>query len=165
MKPFAILLPTVATLAMAGCDQDRTNQSADENRQAEISAGGPPIFRAASDATLQWAACPAPLPGGCELAVLHGDPAKPNADILLRIPGGYAIPPHTHSSAERMMLVSGRLAVRYQGAHQASLNPGNYAYGPAGLPHAATCMAAEPCVLFIAFEGPVDIEPFDGAIQ
>jgi quercetin dioxygenase-like cupin family protein len=134
------------------------------DRTAEATAG-PPLFRAASDSTLQWGPCPTPLPAGCELAVLHGDPAKPNADVLLRIPAGYAIPPHTHSSAERMILISGRLDVRYQGAQPATLGPGNYAYGPPKVPHAATCMAAEPCVLFVAFEDPVDVKPFEGAIR
>ena len=37
-------------------------------------------------------------------------------------------------------------------------------YGPAGRPHAATCMAAEPCVLFIAFDGPVDVKAYEGEI-
>lgn len=58
-----------------------------------------PVTRSAGDA-LQWGPCPAIFPSGCEIAVLHGDPAK--------------------------------------------------------LPHEATCMSTTPCVLFIAFEGPVD---------
>ena len=97
--------------------------------------------------------------------MLHGDPAKPNADVLLRIPGGYQIPPHRHSSAERMILVSGQLEVKYQGAAAATLNPGNYAYGPANLPHRATCIGTAQCQLFIAFEGPVDVVAVAGDIR
>jgi hypothetical protein len=52
----------------------------------------------ANDPTLAWSACPAPFVTGCEIAVLQGDPAKPNADVYFRIPGGYTIPPHTHTS-------------------------------------------------------------------
>src|SRR5687768_12768128 len=155
-------LAAIALLGLAGCEL--RNQEAKQEANAAASTE-PMIVRTAVDSTLQWSACPAPLPAGCELAVLHGDPAKPNTDALLRVPAGYAIPPHTHSSAERMMLVSGRLDVRYQGAQPATMLPGTYAYGPAGRPHAATCMAAEPCVLFIAFEGPVDVKAFEGAIQ
>jgi hypothetical protein len=36
------------------------------------------------------------------------------------------------------------------------LKPGTYAYGPPRLSHKAECGAAGPCVLFIAFESPVD---------
>jgi quercetin dioxygenase-like cupin family protein len=93
---------------------------------------------------------------GCQIAVLHGDPAKPNADVLLRVPGGFRIAPHRHSSAERMILVSGRLRVRYQGSPARVLGTGHYAYGPAGMPHEATCLGRQRCTLFIAFEGPVD---------
>ena len=45
-----------------------------------------------------------------------------------------------------------------------TLAPGTYAYGPAGLPHRASCTSPEPCPLFIAFEGPVDVLPHEGDI-
>ena len=96
--------------------------------------------------------------------MLHGDPAKPGADLLLRIPGGYAIPAHRHTSAERMILVSGELSVRYQGHPAATLAAGDYAYGPAGLAHEGACKSAQPCTLFIAFDGPVDAEAVAGPI-
>ncbi|HYD88618.1 MAG TPA: cupin domain-containing protein [Vitreimonas sp.] len=125
-----------------------------------------PLTRLAQDAALQWAPCPAIFPAGCEIAVLHGDPAQPNADVFLRAPGGgYRLPAHTHTSAEQMMLAAGELAVHYQGAEATMLTAGEYAYGPAGLPHEATCVSAEPCVLFIAFEGPVDATPFEGELE
>ena len=69
-----------------------------------------PLAISASDTTLKWGPCPPIFTApGCEIAVLNGDPAKPNADVFLRIPGGYAIPPHRHSSAERMILVTGEM--------------------------------------------------------
>jgi quercetin dioxygenase-like cupin family protein len=95
------------------------------------------------------------MPAGCGLAVLHGDPAKANADVFLRLPANAAIPEHWHTSAERMVLVEGELTVRYQGQAAVVLKPGTYAYGPSKVPHAASCGSA-PCVLFIAFESAVD---------
>ena len=115
-----------------------------------------------ADGALQWGPCPAIFPTGCEIAVLHGDPAKPNADVFLKVAGGQALPAHTHTSAERMVLVSGELEVKYQGAAQTTLTPGEYAYGPAKLPHRAACRSSTPCVLFIAFEGPVDASAHAG---
>ena len=124
-----------------------------------------PLSRAASDPALQWGPCPPGMPEGCGIAVLQGDPAKPNADIFLRVPGGSAIPPHAHSSAERMILVSGELEVKYQGAPQTTLKATDYAYGPANLPHRANCRSEAACILFIAFEGPVDLKPFEGSLD
>ena len=158
----AVIAAVLSITMLAGCRQAETPSSQDEATAAASNEAA--LVRTAADSSLAWSGCPAPLPAGCELAVLHGDPAKPNADVLLRIPAGSVIPPHTHSSAERMMLVSGRLDVRYQGAQPARMMPGTYAYGPAQRPHTATCMAAEPCVLFVAFEGPVDVTPYEGAI-
>ena len=124
-----------------------------------------PLVQSASDPALKWGPCPPGMPEGCGIAVLQGDPAKPNADIFLRVPGGSAIPPHAHSSAERMILVSGELEVKYQGAPQAILKATDYAYGPANLPHRANCRSEAACILFIAFEGPVDVMPFEGSLD
>lgn len=118
-----------------------------------------PLARSAQDAQLQWAPCPPFMPAGCGLAVLHGDPTKPNADVFLKLPANAAIPEHWHTSAERMVLVAGELSVTYKGQPKVVLKPGMYAYGPAKLPHSASCGASASCVLFIAFESPVDAVP------
>lgn len=123
---------------------------------AETARAAPALAIRADAAGLQWGPCPAFLPAGCRIAVLHGDPAQPNADVFFQVPGGAAIPSHRHTSAERMVLVEGRLRVQYRGQPAATLEPGGYAYGPAGRSHEATCESTGPCTLFIAFEGPVD---------
>jgi len=124
-----------------------------------------PLAIRVADPALQWGPCPPIFPKGCEIAVLHGDPTKPNADVFLRVRGGQQLPAHTHTSAERMVLVSGQLRVKYKGAAAATLTPGMYAYGPAGLAHEASCQGAEACTLFIAFEGPVDANLFHGSLD
>jgi mannose-6-phosphate isomerase-like protein (cupin superfamily) len=117
------------------------------------------VTHSANDAALTWGPCPAIFPAGCEIAVLNGDPAKPNADVFLRVPGQYEIPAHSHTSAERMILVTGELLVTYDRHAPSTLRAGSYAYGPAKLAHKASCVSAEPCTLFIAFEQAVDAEP------
>jgi quercetin dioxygenase-like cupin family protein len=116
----------------------------------------PALAKSPTDAGLAWAPCPPIFPAGCEIAVLHGDPAEPNADLYFRIPAGYAIPPHWHSSAERMILVGGALEVAYEGQPPTRLAVGDYAYGPAKRVHEARCVSDDACILFIAFEQPVD---------
>jgi len=117
-----------------------------------------PLATAMSDPSLSWGPCPPLFPAGCEIAVLHGNPANPNADVFLKVPANYSIPHHWHTSAERMVLVSGEMHVTYDGHDTAVLTPGMYAYGPATAPHRAECRDKGPCVLFIAFEGPVDVQ-------
>lgn len=114
---------------------------------------------AADDAALDWGPCPPFIPQGCEIAVLHGDPGQANADIFFKVPADFTVPHHWHTSAERMVLVSGTMEVTYDGQPPVVLRPGMYAYGPAKLPHVAYCTKGDPCVLFIAFEEPVDAIP------
>lgn len=115
----------------------------------------------AGDAQLKWGPCPPFLPKGCALAVLHGDPAKDNLDVFFKVPAKSTIPMHWHTSAERMVLVAGELHVAYEGQKKAVLKRGTYAYGPAQRPHEGYCASAVPCILFIAFESPLDAVPVD----
>jgi anti-sigma factor ChrR (cupin superfamily) len=119
-------------------------------------AAEPAISHAVVSAELEWGSCPEFFPAGCQIAVLHGDPAKPNVDVFFRVPGNYDLPAHWHTSAERMVLLSGLLDITYDGQPTTSLLPGMYAYGPAGLPHSGRCKSDDACVLFIAFESPLD---------
>ncbi len=148
--PFKMVIPSVvlvmSSLVMA--------QSGPQEAALAVSA---------ADSSVQWGPCPEFMPSGCGLAVLHGDPAKPNTDVFLKVPAGGNLAHHLHSSAERMVLVSGQLEVAYDGQEPAMLSPGMYAYGPARLAHSASCRSADPCVLFIAFEGPVDAIPTSGS--
>lgn len=113
------------------------------------------------DPAIEWLPCPDFIPEGCRLAVLQGDPAQRNADIFFRLPPGTEVPRHLHTSAERMVLVSGEFHVDYDGHDTVVMRPGTYAYGPAGLPHTAKCGAGAPCVLFIAFEEAIDAIPVE----
>lgn len=132
---------------------------------SSTAGAGTPLAISAADPSVQWAPCPSIFPAGCELTVLRGDPSKPNADVMLKVPGGYEFPAHSHTSGERMILVGGELTVRYKGHAKAVLKPGHYAFGPPGLAHKASCAAGTPCILFIAFEQPVDAIPFDGTLD
>jgi quercetin dioxygenase-like cupin family protein len=130
---------------------------------AQAPAPEPATTQTADDPQLKWGPCPPFLPQGCGIAVLHGDPAKHNLDIFLKVPGKSTIPLHWHTSAERMVLVAGELHVTYDGQKTDVLKSGTYAYGPAKLWHKGYCASATPCILFIAFESPLDAVPVEPA--
>lgn len=124
---------------------------------AAVMADGDRAFTVAPDSPdLEWGDCPAFMPAGCGLAVIQGDPAEPNADVFFRLPAGTTAPNHWHTSAERMILVAGEMEVDYEGQDPVVLESGTYAYGPAELEHVTTCTSETDCMLFIAFEEPVD---------
>lgn len=105
---------------------------------------------------MEWGDCPDFIPSGCNVAILNGNPAEKNADAIFKFEPGTDIPEHWHNSAERMILIQGELDVTYEGEKTRTLKAGYYAYGPAKKPHTAKCKGSEPCLLFVAFEKPVD---------
>ncbi|QJD59215.1 cupin domain-containing protein [Pseudomonas sp. gcc21] len=105
---------------------------------------------------IEWSPCPAFMPDSCALAVLQGDPEKENTDVLFRLRSGTTAPHHWHTSAERMVLLSGRMMVEYDHQQPVVMESGTYAYGPPEHAHTATCQSEENCVLFISFDKPVD---------
>lgn len=116
----------------------------------------PPTFTQ-NDRSLKWNGCPDGLPKGCQLAVLNGDPAKPGADVFLKLPGKSKVPSHKHTSVERIVVVDGEITITYDGHKPLAMKRGTYHYGPAEMVHEAACVSAQPCVLFISFEKPVDL--------
>jgi quercetin dioxygenase-like cupin family protein len=111
------------------------------------------------DEGIEWNPCPEFIPEGCQVAIIQGDPAGPNADVLFKFSGGTFIPHHWHTSAERMILIQGEFHIDFDGQDPVVMTAGTYAYGPAKLPHTAECVSTEPCYLFVAFEEPVDAIP------
>lgn len=122
----------------------------------------PPTF-APADMTLKWEGCPEGLPKGCQLAVLNGDPAQPGADVFLKLPAKAKVPAHKHTAAERIVVVEGTLTVTYEGQKPVALKRGTYHYAPADAVHEMSCGGAQPCVLFIASDKPIDLILVPGA--
>lgn len=114
------------------------------------------VLKSFKDKSIEWGGCPSFMPEGCNIAVLHGDPTKSNADVLFKVDGKSFIPNHWHNSHERMVLLAGKLEVTYKGEATQKMNVGDYAYGPAKKPHTARCVSKNPCILYIGFEEPVD---------
>ena len=119
------------------------------------------VLTSIDDESLQWGPCPPFIPEGCKAAVLHGDLASPNTDVVFQFEGGLDLPNHWHNSAERMILLEGELEVTYKGEQKRVMKKGNYAYGPAKKPHTAKCVSKKPCVLFVGFVEPVDAFAID----
>jgi quercetin dioxygenase-like cupin family protein len=149
------ITPRILQLALVACSLLLAMGSS----LADEHGNEPALAMAADDPALEWGPCPEFFGEGCHIAVLHGDPAKPNTDVFFRLVGGKVFPAHTHTSAERMVLVSGAMDVTYEGQDTVQLKTGMYAYGPAGRVHHGQCTSDESCVLFIAFEGPIDAMP------
>lgn len=120
------------------------------------SATEPALVMGTDAAQLAWGPCPAFMPDSCALAVLHGNPAEPGTDVFFKVAANSKFPAHWHTSAERMVLVTGNMRVQYDGQKPVQVDTGDYMYGPPGVAHWGACTSDVDCVLFIAFTEPVD---------
>ena len=65
-----------------------------------------------SPSPINWGPAPATFPAGARMAVLQGDPTRPDLYIaFLRLPDGYELPPHTHATDEHVTVITGMLHV------------------------------------------------------
>lgn len=61
---------------------------------------------------LNWGPAPPVFPAGAKMAVLQGDPSKPELfTVRLEFPAGYTIPPHFHPTDEHVTVISGTFLV------------------------------------------------------
>lgn len=121
--------------------------------------GNPAFTWDYNDPSLEWIPCFDFMPNDCEMTVIQGNPEEPNADALLKLQPNTTVDEHWHTSTERMILLSGKMEVDYEGQDPVIVEKGTYAYGPGGLAHETHCLDEGECVLFIAFEDPVDAIP------
>jgi hypothetical protein len=111
-------------------------------------------------ADVKFGPAPPTLPKGAKMAVLYGDPGKPGPFVArLEAPKGYKIPPHWHTTAENLTIISGTLylgdgdTMDEKKAH--GLKPGGYHYLPAKAHHYA--FTKTNTVVQINADGPFDI--------
>ncbi len=89
---------------------------------------------------IQWGPAPAGLPPGSKAAVLSGNPGAAEPFTLRAwLPKGYKVPPHWHSTAENLTVLSGRLRVGHGDTlapdSATALGPGAYVVMPAEMRH------------------------------
>ena len=109
---------------------------------------------------LQWGNAPSSLPPGMQVSVLFGDPAKPGPFVLrFRTAGEYRIPPHYHSRAETLTVLSGTFYLgsgeEFDPVAAHPLGTGGFHFLPSKTPHFG--YSKTPTIVEIHGEGPFDI--------
>jgi quercetin dioxygenase-like cupin family protein len=100
-----------------------------------------------------------PAVKGAKQAVLWGDPAKGAYGTLKSMPGGTMLGLHTHTHAQRVVVVSGTIEFNMEGEAKKELGAGSYVSIPAAAAHDATCKTGADCVYFEEGTGAADFKP------
>ena len=110
---------------------------------------------------VKWGPASKALPAGAEASVLFGDPTKEGFFALrLKLPAGYAIPPHTHPAREVDTVISGTIKLGMGETADRSaakaIPTGSFFVLPPGMAHFA--YFDEETVLQLSTNGPWGIK-------
>lgn len=115
-----------------------------------------PVLKGRGD--IDWkvsGSLPASGENGHDYHLVHEDKVTKGVQTLVRFSKGYALPDHSHSADEVLVILKGKLEVTLSGK-TTTLGPGSYAVFPAGTVHALR--AAKAVEMLVTFSGPVDFK-------
>jgi hypothetical protein len=90
-------------------------------------------------------------------ALESGDPRAGPSTLILRAPPGCVVPWHWHTAQEQLMVVAGDVRAEMTGHPTTLLQAGGFASMPGRMAHQFTCQGAQPCLMFVTFDGAYDI--------
>lgn len=110
---------------------------------------------------IKWGPAPPSLPPGAQAALLIGDPSKAGMlyTIRVKMPAGYKVPPHWHSTDENVTVLQGALMIgkgeQFDATKTEELPAGSFMRMPKTMRHFA--LAKGETILQVHGIGPFDV--------
>ncbi len=150
------LLASAASLVLAAAVF--AQQPAESKAKAHTAGkAAAPVFDSPGD--LKWGDLDPKGAPGVKIADVWGDHTKSGYGSFLKFPAGFLAPLHTHTSAIKIVVVSGTYIQTPEGRAEMRMGPGSYVFQPGGsYKHISACDKASECLLFIESVGPFDLK-------
>jgi anti-sigma factor ChrR (cupin superfamily) len=108
---------------------------------------------------LKWVANPgAP---GVSTAVAWGDPEKGAHGAFHKFPAGFVAPLHTHSANNRLVVLSGTMAMAGPDGKEMRFPAGSFYTQPSTFAHTTKCLAGSECLAYVEVDGKWDLKPVE----
>jgi hypothetical protein len=109
---------------------------------------------------LKWGPAPPGLPPGSQVAIVAGDPGKAESYVLrAKLPRGYRVMPHTHSTDENVTVLSGTahiaMGANFDAKKGDTLSAGGFFTAKQGMQH--YFWVTSPTIIQVHGIGPFDI--------
>jgi len=127
----------------------------------KMAAAAPTIWPAAD---IKWTDLDPQGAPGVKIADLWGDHTKGPYGALIKFPGGFSAPLHTHTNAMRVVVISGTFIHTPEGKPEARLGPGSYLMQPGGnYRHSTACDKGSDYPFTTESNGKFDLKPAEAA--
>jgi beta-alanine degradation protein BauB len=101
---------------------------------------------------------------GVKVADLWGSHSKGAFGAIFKLPAGFAVPLHTHTSDMKVVILSGTYVQAPEGKPEFRLVHGSYFMQPGGnYRHTTSCDPSAECVFFVESKGPFDLKVVQAA--
>ncbi len=99
------------------------------------------------------------LAPGAQIAVVRGDLDKDHSESFLKLPAGYVVRSHSHTSDELYVWMSGEFTlIAHDGTKTEFRGPAYISFPGNAPPHGLVCGKKEPCLLYLRYSRPFDIK-------
>lgn len=112
-----------------------------------------PVVKSSGD--IDWKASGS-LPPGAEYHLIYEDPKTHAVQTLVRMPKGYTLPKHAHTADETMLVLKGKIVLKFDDGKELGVNTGGYATVPAGTSFELKVPGFGGATFLAAFNGPYD---------
>jgi mannose-6-phosphate isomerase-like protein (cupin superfamily) len=107
-----VVLLAAALFAGGTAMRAQTTPPKPKPKAAKPAAAAVPKHTILKASEMQWGPAPDSLPAGAQMSVLDGDPSKAGPFVIrAKLPDGYKVPPHWHTSDEHVTVMSGTFLI------------------------------------------------------
>jgi quercetin dioxygenase-like cupin family protein len=114
-----------------------------------------PVIKSAGDIDFHASGS---LPPGAEYHLIYEEPKTHAVQTIVRMPKGYALPPHRHTYDETIFVLKGKVVLGF-GDRTETLGVGGYAVVPAETAFSMRIEGFGGAQFIAAFNGPFDAKP------
>lgn len=97
------------------------------------------------------------FPPGAEVAILRGSLEGGPVEVVFRLPAGYRVPNHSHTSAESYLWIEGAFTYVHGDGRAVDLSGHSYISLPGRSIHALICHQ-QPCMFYVRYATSFDVQ-------
>jgi len=151
----AVMMPLMLTLTVFAHASERSKEG---NVQGGSTATASRLVVVPA-AKLKWTDLDPKGAPGVKVADVWGDHTKGAFGAFFKLPAGFSVPLHTHTTDYKVVIISGTYIQAPEGNPEFRLGPGSYLEQPGGhYRHTTSCAPTEDCVFFVSSRGKFDLK-------